>query len=610
MKIQTVNQLISVFKDISTRHYQINGFGIGDDWENGVEEKMHPVLWINPTEATMPESEAGYKTFEISFDVKVFDLVHKDESNENDVLSDCIDILKDIITEFKGHPYYQNSQMSLIDDINFEAFTEEFDEQVSGWECELTLMTPIINSFCGIPADDITGFEFPATDCPTVNVLCPSFIEDVVGIAPIIVTGGDTKTISIDNSVLIDTYVVDGSLTGNILTLERNEGQNDVDIDLSGLALTSTIMNGLTASGEITKLGGELTEDTNIISNGNQFTFTGTFNSNDQINFSNITPSVYVNDIGDVFNTYNTSTLHTSKQFVIRHNFGNVEIESLRGDLSLLSFAGVKLTSDIDKIEMGNMLVGVFPGSGDWADNFVIAHKDNYNTISTDYNLAINKSGSISINIPTGETMNFDYNNTATMTLVDNKLIYGSYGPIGDEDVSLQGDVLMTQNVAMNNLPTDNTSIGSNDIWNDNGSIRIGTTTPVSGVPPLDNGQIYVGDVNDEAQSVNMSGDVHIDITGVTTIQDDSVTYQKIQDVTQPSVLGNDVAGEVEEIPMVEMYIDDATIISYLENNSSWVSKEYTGINITGTFQGQKHFNIDYIYEAVDNNQWVRYSRV
>ena len=47
MKIQTVNQLISVFKDISTRHYQINGFGIGDNWENGAsEEKIHPVLWI------------------------------------------------------------------------------------------------------------------------------------------------------------------------------------------------------------------------------------------------------------------------------------------------------------------------------------------------------------------------------------------------------------------------------------------------------------------------------------------------------------------------------------------------------------------------------------
>ena len=38
MKIQTINQLVSVWKDIATRHYQINGFGVGDNWEVGVSE--------------------------------------------------------------------------------------------------------------------------------------------------------------------------------------------------------------------------------------------------------------------------------------------------------------------------------------------------------------------------------------------------------------------------------------------------------------------------------------------------------------------------------------------------------------------------------------------
>ena len=233
-KIQTVNQLISVFKDIATRHYQINGFGIGDDWENGAsEEKMHPVLWINPVTANMPESEStGYKTFEIDFEVRVFDLVSKGESNENDVLSDCIDILKDIILEFKGHPYYVNSQLNIIDDISFEAFTEEFDEDVSGWVCELSLMTPILNSFCGIPAADITGFEFPGIDCPDVNVLCPVFVEDVTGVYPIVVnTVGTTKEVSIVGGVGSDTYVISGVYDTGTLTLTRNDA---VDVVVTG----------------------------------------------------------------------------------------------------------------------------------------------------------------------------------------------------------------------------------------------------------------------------------------------------------------------------------------------------------------------------------------
>ena len=231
MKIQTVNQLISVFKDISTRHYQINGFGVGDNWENGTIEKMHPVLWINPTTATMPSSDNGYKTFEIDFEVRVFDLVNKDESNEKEVLSDCIDILKDIITEFKGHPYYVNSQLNIIDDINFEAFTEEFDEEVSGWVCEISLMTPVLTSFCGIPSADITGFEFPGVDCPDVNVLCPVFVEDVTGVYPIVVTTtGTTKEISLDGG-LPDTFVISGEYDNGTLTLTRND---DVDVIVTG----------------------------------------------------------------------------------------------------------------------------------------------------------------------------------------------------------------------------------------------------------------------------------------------------------------------------------------------------------------------------------------
>lgn len=232
MKIQTVNQLISVFKDISTRHYQINGFGIGDNWENGASEaKMHPVLWINPTTATMPSTDTGYKTFEIDFEVRVFDLVNKDESNENEVLSDCIDILKDIITEFKGHPYYVNSQLNIIDDISFEAFTEEFDEEVSGWVCEISLMTPILTSFCGIPSADITGFEFPGIDCPDVNVLCPVFVEDVTGIYPIVVnTIGTTKEISLAGGVT-DTFVISGEYDNGTLTLTRNDS---VDVVVTG----------------------------------------------------------------------------------------------------------------------------------------------------------------------------------------------------------------------------------------------------------------------------------------------------------------------------------------------------------------------------------------
>lgn len=327
MKIQTVNQLISVFKDISTRHYQINGFGVGDNWENGASEKMHPVLWINPTTAAMPSSDNGYKTFEIDFEVRVFDLVNKDESNEKEVLSDCIDILKDIITEFKGHPYYVNSQLNIIDDINFEAFTEELDEEVSGWVCEISLMTPVLTSFCGIPSADITGFEFPGADCPDVNVLCPVFVEDVTGVYPIVVTTtGTTKEVSIVGGGLSDTFVISGEYDNGTLTLTRND---DVDVIVTGF-----------------DTGGDNDYTTSATLSGNIITFDRT----DTVGAYSVDLTTAINSAPDKFVSSGAYDEINNKIVLTLNDASTVDI-----DTSAIGGGGASIYTDDDTIGTGRV---------------------------------------------------------------------------------------------------------------------------------------------------------------------------------------------------------------------------------------------------------------
>ena len=105
-QFDTLNNLIAAFQSIATRHQQINAFGLGDDWEVGTSAYVHPVLWINPTLGRLPNGAGGFSVYTIDFSVQVFDLVRKDESNESEVMSDCFEIIKDVVNEFSTHPYY------------------------------------------------------------------------------------------------------------------------------------------------------------------------------------------------------------------------------------------------------------------------------------------------------------------------------------------------------------------------------------------------------------------------------------------------------------------------------------------------------------------------
>jgi hypothetical protein len=61
---------------------------------------------------------------------------------------------------------------------------------------------------------------------------------------------------------------------------------------------------------------------------------------------------------------------------------------------------------------------------------------------------------------------------------------------------------------------------------------------------------------------------------------------------------------------LVDMYISSASTTStLLQDPSNWTGVDYTGTAITGTYQGQKFYNSTYVYEAVDDNIFIRWSR-
>ena len=69
-------------------------------------------------------------------------------------------------------------------------------------------------------------------------------------------------------------------------------------------------------------------------------------------------------------------------------------------------------------------------------------------------------------------------------------------------------------------------------------------------------------------------------------------------------------SGSTLELVTNQLYIDNITTVNLLDNEVNWAGGNYTGSTISGTTQGQKHYNSSYLFDAVHDNVWIRVPRV
>ncbi len=138
------------------------------------------------------------------------------------------------------------------------------------------------------------------------------------------------------------------------------------------------------------------------------------------------------------------------------------------------------------------------------------------------------------------------------------------------------------------------------------GNLFFGTTPSLS----LSENQFFIGNTYGYAQRRSLSGDIMNDYLGVVTIKPTVVTYNKIQDVSSKCLLGNIVgSGSVAEIPLYDAFLPSNAVTTNLSNPSNWTGVTYSGPAITGTYQGQNHYDGTYFYTAVGDDLWIRISR-
>jgi len=146
----TLNQDIELFKNFALKHKGINSFYFGDESEADTNvEIVYPFMNVILQGSSVTDNVVSRK-----YMIVISDLVNKDISNINQVLSDteriCYDVpnyLRQVSNSKLLGPFKFDANISLTD------FTERNDDDVSGHFFDLTISSAMGNDGCNLPID-------------------------------------------------------------------------------------------------------------------------------------------------------------------------------------------------------------------------------------------------------------------------------------------------------------------------------------------------------------------------------------------------------------------------------------------------------------------------
>jgi len=160
----TYKNFIDDFKTVATNHFLINSFhsGMLDEVDiNKLDQADFPILYVEPGNTNI---DKGVMTY--TFTVFTMNLIKEDLSNRENVWSEMLQIMQDVIAEFRqnlavqtsggdsGKKYsYIPNEVVLNLPINAEPFTVRFANMLTGWSATFTMQVNNPNSLCNAPIE-------------------------------------------------------------------------------------------------------------------------------------------------------------------------------------------------------------------------------------------------------------------------------------------------------------------------------------------------------------------------------------------------------------------------------------------------------------------------
>lgn len=161
----SINKIVSIFRDLSLRQKMVNDFGYGPTYNIGASRQMRfPYIWVEQNSTNIEKSANGYKEAYITFTVFCMDKISMGDDNYDEIISDTHYILDTMIQEISQHKYYIDMNLSIDGTITFDPVVEGTDDNVNGWQADITLKMPVRYTPCNSPIEPISQYTTQLND--------------------------------------------------------------------------------------------------------------------------------------------------------------------------------------------------------------------------------------------------------------------------------------------------------------------------------------------------------------------------------------------------------------------------------------------------------------
>jgi len=144
MTPKSFNNALKLFRDIGEAHMLIHSTTVGDIYDLDLEKATEfPLLHVNPLNVQMNDT-----TMIMNFQLFICDIVTANNQTEEDVLSDTLLIMTDIVSLLRSETY---EGFYTEGDYTLEPFVERFDNSLSGWTVNIPIIVDNDFQSCDLP---------------------------------------------------------------------------------------------------------------------------------------------------------------------------------------------------------------------------------------------------------------------------------------------------------------------------------------------------------------------------------------------------------------------------------------------------------------------------